>query len=153
MADELRIVIDDGRRRVPIVNLDGEEVGAFYFMPTDIGIIQRLRNMEEEFKDITKPLENVHINPDGTADVSDEEEVAILQEAENRLYAAMNKVLNADVASAFFASVNPFSKTINGDFYCLNVVEGIAQFINKAFDKSNNTRSKNIEKYTKRYKK
>lgn len=151
MAEELRIVVDDGRRRVPIVNQDGKEIGEFYFMPTDVGIIQRVRNMQDEFANITKPLENVNINADGTTDESDDAQVAILHEAEERLYSALNKVLNADVAGAFFSDINPFSP-VNGGFYCTNVIAGITQFVNKAFDKELKTRSKNIEKYTKRYK-
>ncbi len=51
------IVVDDGSRRVPIQNAQGEEIGVFTFHPTDIGIIGRYNRMVERFDEITKPLE------------------------------------------------------------------------------------------------
>ena len=46
------IVIDDGSRRVPINNKFGEEIGVFYFRPTDIGMIDRYNKMAEKFPDV-----------------------------------------------------------------------------------------------------
>ena len=64
MSDEnkilnMNIVVDDGSRRVPILNTDGEEIGAFRFHPTDIGIIERYNAMAERFGEITAPLEEL----------------------------------------------------------------------------------------------
>ena len=153
MSDTLRIVVDDGRRRVPIVNMDGEEIGAFYFSPTDVGIYERVNKMKDDFDKIVEPLENIDkINEDGTTDDEDESKINALKEAEERLYSALNGVFNADVCSAFFRDVNPFSP-IEGGFYCMRVIEAVTQFVNDAFEKENKKRSDNIEKYTKRFKK
>ena len=38
---EMSITVDDGSVRVPIKNLYGDEIGVFYFRPTDLGIIDR----------------------------------------------------------------------------------------------------------------
>ena len=153
MSDTLRIVVDDGRRRVPIVNMDGEEIGAFYFSPTDVGIYERVNKMRDDFDEIVAPLENIEtINPDGTTDEQDEVKLNALKEAENRLYAALNGVFNADVSSAFFKDIHPFSP-IDGGFYCIRVIEAVTAFVNEAFEKENKKRSEKVESYTKRFKK
>ena len=36
----LRVTVDDGGVRVPIENKLGEEIGVFYFRPTDMGMIE-----------------------------------------------------------------------------------------------------------------
>ena len=50
------ITVDDGSRRVPIHNAQGEEIGSFVFHPTDVGIIQRYNDMVARFDGITAPL-------------------------------------------------------------------------------------------------
>ena len=57
MADEnkvkaLGIVVDDGYQRIPIRNLHGDEVGVFYFNPTDIGIVQRFNEFAQNFSSV-----------------------------------------------------------------------------------------------------
>ena len=46
----LKIVADDGWRRIPIENKYGEETGVFYFNPTDLGIVKRFNEMAEDFE-------------------------------------------------------------------------------------------------------
>ena len=62
------IVVDDGSVRESILNKHGEEIGVFYFRPTDVGMIDRYNKMAADFDKITAPLENVNINPDGSVD-------------------------------------------------------------------------------------
>ena len=62
------IIVDDGSVKESIRNKHGDEIGVFYFRPTDIGIIDRYNKIAADFDNITAPLENVNINPDGTAD-------------------------------------------------------------------------------------
>ena len=60
-AINLSITVDDGSRRVPIMNTDGEEIGVFRFHPTDLGIIERYNRLAEKFDAITEPLNALHI--------------------------------------------------------------------------------------------
>ena len=74
-SNPMEIVINDGSERVPIKNLSGEEIGVFYFRPTDIGIIDRYNKIAKEFGGITEPLDRAEIGPDGTVeDLSDEDD-------------------------------------------------------------------------------
>ena len=65
-SNPMEIVINDGSERVPIKNLSGEEIGVFYFRPTDSGIIDRYNKIAKEFGGITEPLDRAEIGPDGT---------------------------------------------------------------------------------------
>ena len=139
----LKITVDDGSRRVPIVNTDGDEIGSFKFRPTDIGIVQRFNAMTETFGQITEPLERL---PD---DASDADRLKAVDEAEKRLYAAVNELFDGDAAGAFFSGMKPFSP-VNGAFYCEQVLSVVGQFIADQFNTETAKFEKRVSKYTKR---
>ena len=121
------ITVDDGSRRVPIHNIHGEEIGVFYFHPTDIGIIGRYNRMVDRFDEITKPLEGF------AGDESDEAQAEALREAEKRLYEAVNELFGGDAAGAFFGGMHPFSP-VGGAFYCEAVLKAVGEYISGQFD-------------------
>lgn len=144
------IVIDDGSQRVSIKNQHGDEIGVFYFHPTDIGIINRFNGMAQEFEKIVEPLENIDIGADGTANENDEAQVVALTEAENRLYKAVNHLFGGNMAEAFFGSMHPFSP-VNGVFYCEIALDAVGKYISDAFEKETVKYNKRIDRYTKKY--
>lgn len=140
------ITVDTGERRVPIQDIDGNEIGAFSFHPTDIGIITRYNDMVNEFGAITEPLEAVW----GDENATEESIAEALKAAENRLYGAVDKLFNAEgAAQAFFGKMNPFSP-VNGYFYCEAVLQSVGQFIGQQFDQETAKFSARVEKYTNR---
>lgn len=148
----LEIRIDDGSRRVPIRNMQGEEIGVFYFHPTDIGIIDRYNNMVDKLDKVTEPLENISISADGTADdLADSKDVEALHEAESRLYEALNEMFGGNMAEAFFGKMHPFSP-VEGSFYCEKAIEAVGAFIAAQFDTETRKMDKRVNKYTKDYK-
>jgi hypothetical protein len=143
------ITVDDGSRRVPILNMDGEEIGAFRFHPTDIGIIDRYNRMAEQFDAITEPLEGLNLAEDGSADLASPEVVKALGEAQGRLYEAVNKLFASDgAAEAFFGTMHPFSP-VNGEFYATQVLQKVGAFIGAQFDTETKAMSKKARKYLK----
>ena len=155
MANDIKqfsIQVDDGFQKIPIRNLHGDEVGVFYFNPTDMGIIQRYNEFAQNFDYITEPLESLSdAGEDKTGEIADGQEKA-LNDATERLYEAMNKLFNADVASAFFGKVHPFSP-VDGEFYCTKALESIRAFISEQFDIQAAKINKRVDKYTKIVKK
>lgn len=141
------IVVDDGYKRVPITNIYGDEIGVFYFNPTDLGIIDRYNKLAEEFDNVLEPLQSL---PDG-ADISEEEleakQVEALNEATERLYKAVNELFGGDFASAFFGKTNPFSP-VNGTFYCEQALNAVGQFISAQFDAETKKFAEHVKKYT-----
>ena len=152
MAEEIKnlsmnIVVDDGSRRVPIMNTQGEEIGVFSFRPTDVGIIKRYNEMVNGFDSIVEPLESLYGAGD---DITDPKYVEALNAAEGRLYQAVNTLFDRDdAADAFFGKMNPFSP-VEGEFYCARVLTAVGQYINGAFDTETAKFSANAKKYAKK---
>lgn len=144
------IIVDDGSRRVPIQNTRGEEIGAFTFHPTDLGIIRRYNGLVETFDSITEPLEAVGAGEDEAVDLTDARFTAALEEAEKRLYSAVDALFGCEgAADAFFGRMHPFSP-INGDFYCTQVLNAVGTYIGAAFDTETARFSDKAKKYVKK---
>lgn len=143
----LGIVVDDGSVKESIRNKFGEEVGVFYFRPTDIGIIDRYNKVVGDFDKITEPLEGVNIKNDGTVDEKNEAELAAMQEAEKRLFEACDYLFGGNFAEAFFGKMHPFSP-VNGHFYCENALSAVGQYISRQFDREVNKVNARVAKYT-----
>lgn len=144
------IIVDDGYRRVPIYNQDGEETGSFRFNPTDVNIVKRSKKLVEELDQITEFLKTFPEAPDGVNDGLDEKRMEAMDEAQERLYKAINETFEADVASAFFTVIHPFSP-VDGQPYCVGVIMAIVEYIQKEFEHENKRLDKRMSKYTKRY--
>ena len=151
MANENKqfsIQVDDGFQKIPIKNLYGDEVGVFYFNPTDMGIIQRYNEFANSFDYIVDPLERLSnaTNDDAVENTTARERA--LNEATERLYEAVNKLFNGDMAGAFFGKVHPFSP-VDGEFYCTKALESVRKFIGDQFNLQAAKINKRVDKYTK----
>lgn len=144
------IVVDDGSVRVPIRNRQGDEIGNFFFRPTDIGIIDRFNEMADAFDKIVEPLESVSIKPDGTVDEENDAGHAALKEAENRLYEACDRIFGGNMSEAFFGKMHPFSP-IGGKFYCENALAAVGDFISRQFAREVKKVNSRVERYTHGY--
>lgn len=142
------IVVDDGAVRVPIKNLLGEEIGVFYFNPTDISIVKRFNEVAAKFNTVTEPLTNANINPDGTG-VS-EMDTQALEEAEKRLYELVNYLFGGDMAGAFFGKMNPFSP-VKGKFYAENALNAVSNYISAQFEEETKQINQRVDKYVHGY--
>ena len=154
MADEIKkvglsITVDDGFQRIPINNKYGDEIGVFYFNPTDIGIIERFNTLAETFDSITEPLQAAEDAAGGTDEEIEARQIAALTEAKERLYDAVDKLFGGNAAEAFFGKVHPFSP-VDGKFYSEIVLQTVGQFISEQFDVETKKMSARVEKYTNR---
>lgn len=144
------IVVDDGSVRESIRNKHGDEIGVFYFRPTDIGIIDRYNKVAADFDKITAPLENININPDGTVDEKNEAEMAAMNEAEAKLFEACDFLFGGNMSEAFFGKMHPFSP-VNGRFYCENALDAVGKYISKQFDSEVTKINNRVNRYTHGY--
>ena len=145
----LNITIDDGYQRIPINNKYGDEIGVFYFNPTDIGIVERYNTMAETFDSVTEPLESIQNGPDDDEDTIEARQLDALNEAKTRLYDAVDELFGGNAAEAFFGKVHPFSP-VDGDFYCEKVLKAVGEFISAQFDTETKKMSERVAKYTNR---
>ena len=152
-AAEMMIQVDDGLRRIPIKNSIGQEIGVFFFRPTDLGIMDRYNRMMEQFDEVLKPLENASIGTDGeAADPTDKETVEAIATATANINRLLDELFDGNFAEAFFGKMNPFSP-VGGRFYCENAIDAVGKFIENAFGMEAETMSKHTEKYTAPYRK
>ena len=135
------LTVDDGRIKVPVKNNYGDEIGVFYFNPTDINILDRYNKAIEDFENVADTVSKI--------DVENNDELA---KATEQVYAICNYIFDGDVANAFFGKINPFTP-INGMLYFEKVIDSISQFISAQIDKENAQVEKRIKKYTKKYEK
>lgn len=155
MAEEkkqaaLKIVIDDGSQRIPIENLAGDEIGVFYFRPTDIGIIQRYNETMEKFDEILAPLENVDITEEGTANEGDTAAMTAINEAEKKLFEACDYIFDGNMSEAFFGKMHPFSP-IGGVFYCESALSKVGAFISSQFEQETAKVNQRLNQYVGKY--
>lgn len=156
MAEEkkqaaLKIVIDDGSQRIPIENMNGDEIGVFYFHPTDVAIINRYNESVSKIDDVVKPLEDINISATGEAeDSTDEAAVKALNEAEKRLFDLCDYIFGGNMSEAFFGKMHPFSP-VGGEFYFEKALTAVGSFISGQFDAETAKISKRVSKYTGKY--
>lgn len=144
------IVVDDGSVRESIKNKFGDEIGVFYFRPTDIDILERYNEVVGDFEKIVAPLETVGINSDGTASSDDEKDIEIIRTAKHALFERVDYIFGGNMSEAFFGKMNPFS-IVNGNFYCENAINALGAYISKAFNRETKKVNQRVNRYTHGY--
>ena len=141
------IVVDDGRRRVPIKNTLGEEIGSFVFSPTDIDIIERYNDSIEKFEEVSKIIEENWVDDD--ADQNDEtikKNLEAFKKGRERLNELVDYIFGGNASEAFFGKMNPFSP-VGGRFYAEVAIEAAGNYIGSQFDAADAAMSERAEQY------
>ncbi len=142
---ELRGVIDDGTREIPIDNTFGKLICNIYIRPADISILDRYNSIATDIKAVVEPLKKLNsIQVDGT--VRFKEEWAIMKQAEAELKRRINILFDMDEADEIFAKRNPFS-SVGGKFFCESVIDVIGDIITEAVEEELELSKKRMEKY------
>ena len=145
------IRIDDGLRKVSIENMAGQEVGVFYFRPTDVGIIGRYDKLIGQFDEILKPLEDANLNRAGeAADPADEATSKAIAVATDKLNALLDELFDGNFSEAFFGKINPVSP-VGGRFYCEAAIEMVGAYIEQEFGAEAVKMNDHISKYTNQF--
>lgn len=144
MAKELRGIIDDGTREIPLVNKFGKLICNIYIRPADLSILDRYTQLTTDFQTIVEPLKDINIGNDGTA--SFEEDWKILKAVEAEMKQRINALFDMDEADEIFAKRNPFS-SVGGKFFCESVIETIGNLIADAVEEEMELSRKRTEKY------
>ena len=143
--------IDDGLEKIVISNRYGDELGVFYFRPTDTSIIDRYNESLTRLDTALEPI----VNNTEAAQIADTEEAAraireAMKEARARLCAVFDYLFDANVSEAFFSRVDPFTLS-GGRFYCENVLEAIGNFISERIGVEVKHMNKRVAQYTHGY--
>ncbi len=64
---EYKGIIDDGTREIPIFNKFGKLICNIYIRPADLSILDRYKQLTDDFSAIVEPLKKLDIERAGTA--------------------------------------------------------------------------------------
>ena len=138
MAKILHGIVDDGTREIPLVNKYGKTICTVYMRPADFSIVDRYNALMLNFNDVVKPLTELSIRNDGTAEFEQDWQVLKVVEA--------NLKQKIDEADAIFAKRNPFS-SVGGEFFCLKVLTALGGVITEAIEEEAELSHKRMDKY------
>lgn len=131
----LQLNVDTGSILIEI-NDRGEKMGEFRFNPSDLDIVKR-------YEDVVEYLKGVTLGENAGA-----EEVLAFSE---KIKEQFDYLLNYKVSDIIFAKCNPLTPLANGDFYCENVLEGIAGIIEQSTNQRVEQKKAKIRKATAKY--
>ena len=131
MAKILRGIVDDGTREIPLVNKFGKTICTVYMRPADFSIIDRYNALMKDFESVVKPLTDLTLRNDGTAEF--EQDWQVLKEVEATLKQKINGLFDIDEADEIFAKRNPFS-SVGGEFFCMKVLNALGGVIAEAIE-------------------
>lgn len=143
-SKQIKGVIDDGTREIPLVNKFGKLICNIYIRPADVSILDRYQQLTTDFQTIVEPLKDLDINNDGTS--SFEEDWKIMKDVEAELKKRINILFDMDEADDIFAKRNPFS-SVGGRFFCESVIEVIGNIIADAVEEEMELSKKRMDKY------
>lgn len=141
---ELRGVVDDGTREIPLVNKFGKLICKVYIRPADWSIIDRYNALTKDFDSIVKPLADMDIKNDGTATF--EKDWETLKSVETELKRRFDQLFDMEEADEIFAKRNAFS-SIGGEFFCSKVLTALAGIIEDAIQEETALSQARVAKY------
>lgn len=141
---QVKGVVDDGTKAIPIENKFGKKICTIYVRPGDLSILDRYNEVVKTLPGIVKPLENLDIKNDGTATLDND--WAALKQVEQALYEQLNYLFDMDEAADIFATRNPFS-SVNGHFFCETIIVVIGDIISEGITEEAAKTQRRTEKY------
>ena len=138
------ITIDDGTREYEIQNTYGQRIAVVHFRPGDISLADRYQTMRESFSDIVKPLADIDIKADGTAE--DDAGIEALRKADAAFRGKLQELLDSDDVGCIFEKRNPFS-SVGGRFFCEGILEALGGIIGDVMAEEAEASRKRTAKY------
>ena len=136
--------LDDGTKEITIVNPFGRVIARLHIRTADISILDRYNALMKDFSSITKPLEEISLNSDGTVEF--EKDWAKVKRVESLLIQKINALFDMDDATELFATRNPFS-SVGGKFFIENVLEVLGRVVGQAVEEEAKLAHARTEKY------
>lgn len=166
MAQMEQIRVNDGSKTYQIVNQNDEELGVFRFNPTDMGMLEKYNDVVERISKVLQGLEEggteTPVLPgtegeEGTpADAGENPAAAVsllsrrTKEAMDEIKAAVDELFGYDTGS-FWAVCSPLTPLSNGQFFIENVMDAVAQVIEKEMGQRAKKVQSKMRAYTDKY--
>lgn len=136
-TNKLVLEVDTGAVEVEVRD-KGETIGTFKFNPNDMDIVKR-------YEHVMEALQKLEIPEDGGEEVI----FAVSDEIKKQI----DYLLNYKVSDSIFSKCNPLTLTTAGDFYCEDVLEKIANIIERVTEQRIKKKKTKIKRATEKYSK
>lgn len=127
--------------------INDDENAVIRINTTDIHIIDRITQAKKKLNEIMSEYSAINEN-----DVTSDEAVKLMSEAEKKIREQINYVFGSDVCSAAFGITSCLSP-VGGQPLFMNFLDAVLPIIEKDVLAERNATSKNIQKYTSQLKK
>ena len=134
--NRMSLQVSTGAQLIDVLNENGRKIGEFEFIPTDLGIIDR-------YKDVAAFFDGYQFPKDPT-----EED---LLELESKVKEQFNKLFNYPVADGIFEKCYALTVVEDGDFFFEKVLDGISGLIEQTMKTRVERKKQKIRKYTAKY--
>lgn len=114
MSKVRELNVDTGNIVVKVKDNNGVEIGEFCFNPSDPDITRR-------YEEVVKVLESYKFDEDPSMEE--------LLKFSDELKDQFDYLFNYKVSDALFAKCNPLTPLADGEFYCVKVLDGLADLI------------------------
>ena len=141
---QVKGVIDDGTKAIPIENKFGKKICTIYVRPGDLSIIDRYNEVIKTLPGIFEPLKEMDIKNDGTAKLDDDWEK--LKQVEEALYQQLNFLFDMNETDEIFAKRNPFS-SVNGRYFCEIIIKLLGDIISEGITEEVAKTQRRTQKY------
>lgn len=135
------IKIDDGSEVFDIVNIRGELLGQFTFIPSDFDLVKRYEDTVEAFEKMQTELQEKE-NPS----------LDDIKELDKRMGEQVDYLFHAHVSEKFFSITSPFTMLNSGQFFVENVINAIRSVIEEKRNVKLKAVQNHMKKYTAKYK-
>lgn len=129
------IIIDDGSKVYDIKNKRGEILGKFTFRPSDTNIVNRYEEVVEFFNSFKMP----------------EDTEQVIKVAEKEMTEKMSYLIGGDAGEAFFSIMGPFSALASGELFVENVLNAVANVIERELSVRTKKVQRRMNKYVAKY--
>lgn len=140
------IRIDDGTQELTLANNYGQEICKLHIRLSDLSILDRLEAMNAKVPEIVKPLEDIDINPDGTARVEDK--WGQIKTVEANMLECLSEVFDTDEIKQVFKKRFMFS-SVGGQFFVITVLNALTERMTKMIEEETEMSVKRMDKYLK----
>lgn len=136
---------DDGLESFAI---NGDENRVIRFCPSDINLIKRAEQVENNLNQLLLKFKNIELTPEGKP--VDSAYTKILEDVEGTLRSQTNYLFNADVYDVIFAGQSPLSLVgKDGKYLYVAFFESVMPVISENIQGKNNSALKYTEGYLK----
>ena len=134
--NKMSLQVSTGAQLIELLNETGRKIGEFEFVPTDVGIVDRYKDVVKFFDSYTFP-----------EDPKEEDLLAL----ENGVREQFNHLFGYEVSNGMFGKCGALTIVEDGDFFFEKVLDGVSGLIEQTMKTRVERKRQKIRKYTSKY--